>query len=74
MDDLVAIKKKLDEMKEKRARVEGQLQEVMTRLGEKGYQTIDDAEADLVQKEEEALTIKTQITSKIAELREKYEW
>ena len=74
MEELIAIKKKLDETKEKKARVEGQLQEVMARISERGYASLDEAEADLIQKEQAALELKTRILRKVTELRERYVW
>jgi chromosome segregation ATPase len=75
VEELNRLKKTINEKKQSRDRIEGQLSELYRRLKEElGYDSPDQAKEELFQKREKLKEHKETLSRKLEELKEQYQW
>jgi len=71
--DLIELRKKIEEKKEVKTRTEGQVSEMLNRLQtEHAYSSLEIAKEALVNMQSEHLAVRAQLSQGIASLKQKY--
>lgn len=74
VDTLMKMKNEIEENKGKKARLEGELDSILSSLNDMGIGSIDEAEAKLKELEEEEEKLDGELKEQVDKLMESYDW
>lgn len=73
-EELLEMKRKFDVLKEKKARTEGQLQEIMSRMKAKGFNSLEEAKDFIERTKKEIDTKQVAFEDGVKRLKDTYDW